>query len=208
MFTPSQPGPREVYVGSITKFGLDIGATAGGEMVWAVFAPSNTQVRRAGRSLRRRHAPKRRSAPVSAPTSWSAARTAPSSCSRCRCRARPVSTSRPASPELICARRGKFRSVVKVAAALARGRPFFMRAVSAEGKGVVIGALHLAAGHRAAARHMHHVADHRAGRAMQAVARDRHRRERFPGVGLRDRRPRWCRTPCRSLRRRTPRSCR
>jgi hypothetical protein len=40
MFTPSQPGPREVYVGSISKFGLDLGATAGGEMVWAVYAPS------------------------------------------------------------------------------------------------------------------------------------------------------------------------
>ena len=41
MFTPSQPGPREVYVGSISKFGLDIGATAGGEMIWAVYAPTN-----------------------------------------------------------------------------------------------------------------------------------------------------------------------
>ena len=41
IFTPSQPGPREVYTGSITKFGLDVGATAGGEMVWSVFAPSN-----------------------------------------------------------------------------------------------------------------------------------------------------------------------
>jgi hypothetical protein len=41
MFTPSQPGPREVYVGSITKFGLDLGATTGGEMVWAVYAPTN-----------------------------------------------------------------------------------------------------------------------------------------------------------------------
>jgi hypothetical protein len=41
MFTPSQPGPREVYSGSITKFGLDLGATSGGEMVWAVYAPSN-----------------------------------------------------------------------------------------------------------------------------------------------------------------------
>jgi len=40
MFTPSQPGPREVYVGSIAKFGLDLGATAGGEMVWAVYAPT------------------------------------------------------------------------------------------------------------------------------------------------------------------------
>src|SRR4029078_10150327 len=41
MFTPSQPGPREVYVGAINKFGLDLGATAGGEMVWAVYAPTN-----------------------------------------------------------------------------------------------------------------------------------------------------------------------
>jgi hypothetical protein len=41
MFTPSERGPREVYVGSISKFGLDLGATAGGEMVWAVFAPSD-----------------------------------------------------------------------------------------------------------------------------------------------------------------------
>src|SRR5271169_76567 len=41
MFTPSQPGPREVYTGSITKFGLDLGATAGGEMIWAVYASSN-----------------------------------------------------------------------------------------------------------------------------------------------------------------------
>ncbi len=40
MFTPSQPGPREVYTGSINKFGLDLGATAGGEMIWAVYAPT------------------------------------------------------------------------------------------------------------------------------------------------------------------------
>lgn len=37
LFAPDQPGPQEVYVGTITKFGLDIGATAGGQMVWAVF---------------------------------------------------------------------------------------------------------------------------------------------------------------------------
>lgn len=40
MFTPAASGPREVYVGSITKFGLDVGATSGGEMVWQVLAPS------------------------------------------------------------------------------------------------------------------------------------------------------------------------
>lgn len=40
MFTPANPGPREVYVGDIKKFGLDLGATSGGQMVWAVFAPT------------------------------------------------------------------------------------------------------------------------------------------------------------------------
>jgi hypothetical protein len=40
MFTPSEPGPREVYFGTISKFGLDIGGTVGGEMAWAVFAPT------------------------------------------------------------------------------------------------------------------------------------------------------------------------
>jgi len=40
LFTPAEPGPREVYVGAITKFGLDVGATAGGQMVWAVYAPT------------------------------------------------------------------------------------------------------------------------------------------------------------------------
>jgi hypothetical protein len=44
MFTPSQPGPREVYTGSISKFGLDLGATAGGEMVWTVYAPITRRV--------------------------------------------------------------------------------------------------------------------------------------------------------------------
>lgn len=41
MFTPAGAGPREVYVGSISKFGLDLGATSGGQMVWAVFAPTS-----------------------------------------------------------------------------------------------------------------------------------------------------------------------
>ncbi len=34
------PGPQQVYSGSISKFGLDIGATGGGVMVWAVFTDS------------------------------------------------------------------------------------------------------------------------------------------------------------------------
>jgi hypothetical protein len=38
LFTPDQGGPREAYVGTIARFGLDIGATARGHMVWAVHA--------------------------------------------------------------------------------------------------------------------------------------------------------------------------
>lgn len=37
VFSPDQPGLQEVYTGSITKFGLDIGITGGGVMVWGVF---------------------------------------------------------------------------------------------------------------------------------------------------------------------------
>jgi hypothetical protein len=39
-FNPDMAGPREYYIGTISKFGLDIGATSGGQMVWAVWAPS------------------------------------------------------------------------------------------------------------------------------------------------------------------------
>lgn len=39
-FTPSR-GARETYVGTIRRFGLDIGATDKGVMVWGVFAPTN-----------------------------------------------------------------------------------------------------------------------------------------------------------------------
>ncbi len=41
LFNPSLPGPAEGYVGTISKFGLDIGATTAGQMVWAVYAPSS-----------------------------------------------------------------------------------------------------------------------------------------------------------------------
>jgi hypothetical protein len=38
-FEPAIPGwPSELYTGTISKFGLDIGATSGSQMVWAVFA--------------------------------------------------------------------------------------------------------------------------------------------------------------------------
>jgi hypothetical protein len=36
-FMPEGPGRREDYDGSITKFGLDLGLTRGGFMVWSVF---------------------------------------------------------------------------------------------------------------------------------------------------------------------------
>ena len=41
LFTPDIPGPQEGYFGTITKFGLDLGATAGGSLVWAVYADTN-----------------------------------------------------------------------------------------------------------------------------------------------------------------------
>jgi hypothetical protein len=43
LYTPAEPGPREVYVGVIRKFGLDIGATGGGQLVWSVFAPTTAR---------------------------------------------------------------------------------------------------------------------------------------------------------------------
>jgi hypothetical protein len=36
-FALDRPGRQEDYDGSITKFGLDLGVTSGGVMVWAVF---------------------------------------------------------------------------------------------------------------------------------------------------------------------------
>ena len=39
-FRPSSR-PREHYVGTINKFGVDIGYTEGGVLIWGVFAPSS-----------------------------------------------------------------------------------------------------------------------------------------------------------------------
>jgi uncharacterized protein DUF992 len=40
-FNPEYSGwSPEAYIGTISKFGLDLGATAGGQMVWAVYAPT------------------------------------------------------------------------------------------------------------------------------------------------------------------------
>jgi hypothetical protein len=39
---PQAPAmPAELYSGNIKKFGLDIGATSAGQMVWAVYAPTS-----------------------------------------------------------------------------------------------------------------------------------------------------------------------
>jgi hypothetical protein len=39
-YHPTHPGD-ERYVGTISKFGVDLGYTSGGEMIWEVFAPSS-----------------------------------------------------------------------------------------------------------------------------------------------------------------------
>ena len=43
-FQPSGAGPVEYYSGSISKLGVDIGVTAGGVMVWLVFAPTHRPI--------------------------------------------------------------------------------------------------------------------------------------------------------------------
>ena len=39
-YAPAGDGPHERYHGSVTRVGLDIGATSGGRMSWLVYAPS------------------------------------------------------------------------------------------------------------------------------------------------------------------------
>ncbi|NLS08378.1 DUF992 domain-containing protein [Rhizobium sp. P32RR-XVIII] len=42
IFTPSSQGwPSERYTGTITKLGVDVGALAGGGLIWLVYAPTN-----------------------------------------------------------------------------------------------------------------------------------------------------------------------
>ncbi|HVG51435.1 MAG TPA: DUF992 domain-containing protein [Xanthobacteraceae bacterium] len=43
-FAPSYPGPVEYYNGTISKFGVDLGATAASVMVWLVYAPTSRPV--------------------------------------------------------------------------------------------------------------------------------------------------------------------
>jgi len=39
-YTPNAPHPPETYTGTMGTIGLDIGVTAGGELAWAVLAPT------------------------------------------------------------------------------------------------------------------------------------------------------------------------
>ena len=41
-FAPAGGGPPQHYVGSIDKFGVDIGFTRGGVLIWAVLAPTTS----------------------------------------------------------------------------------------------------------------------------------------------------------------------
>lgn len=41
VYRPDQAGPTENYTGTFSRFGLDIGATAAGVMIWAVFTESS-----------------------------------------------------------------------------------------------------------------------------------------------------------------------
>jgi hypothetical protein len=40
-YTPDGPFPPEIYVGSLSTVGLDIGVLRGGRLLWAVFAPTS-----------------------------------------------------------------------------------------------------------------------------------------------------------------------
>lgn len=48
IYNPAARGRRERYAGTVTKVGLDVGATAGGQLVWAVYAPTAWPWRRGG----------------------------------------------------------------------------------------------------------------------------------------------------------------
>jgi hypothetical protein len=45
VFTPSATKRPEIYAGDITKYGLDVGVTSGGKMIWAVYAPTTAKLR-------------------------------------------------------------------------------------------------------------------------------------------------------------------
>ena len=97
-FAPDAGGGRpDNYAGYITRVGLDLGVTTGGVMTWGVVAPVNGWHHGALAGNMPARAAASRPASASAPMRWSAARTAPSRCSRCRSPAMSASISRSAS---------------------------------------------------------------------------------------------------------------
>lgn len=44
LFKPVNNAPQEVYIGAISKFGLDLGSTGRGQMLWSVYAPTNRPI--------------------------------------------------------------------------------------------------------------------------------------------------------------------
>ena len=62
----SGPGNEEHYTGTISRFGVDIGFTRGGVLVWAVFAPTTNMApgALAGNFAAARQAPPSASGPV------------------------------------------------------------------------------------------------------------------------------------------------
>ena len=96
-------GRPEHYGGSINKFGVDIGYTQGGVLIWGVLAPSANLARGDCQGITSAPPEVRPSGSASAPMSWSAAPIERSRCSRSASRETPASMSRPASARSACA---------------------------------------------------------------------------------------------------------
>jgi hypothetical protein len=45
VFTPTEGRRAEIYRGTISKYGIDVGATNGARMLWAVFGPTTAKLR-------------------------------------------------------------------------------------------------------------------------------------------------------------------
>jgi hypothetical protein len=43
LFKPVNDAQQEVYIGAIKKFGLDLGATGPGQMIWSVYSPTTRE---------------------------------------------------------------------------------------------------------------------------------------------------------------------
>jgi hypothetical protein len=81
-------GEPEIYSGVITRLGLDLGVTAGGQLVWAVFAPSGPYARALSQAVTEEYQSRRRWVSEWEQMCGLAALSAHLLCSRCRCRAK------------------------------------------------------------------------------------------------------------------------